>query len=331
MKSTPADRIPYIAGRETHFPRVYGSIPTFLGVPLSKAPQDLENYDVAVFGVPWEGPITWGDPRGSKCEDVPKLLRLEAARYGGFLPELDIDVLEALRITDYGDVVTVADSIPGTLKAVYEKSSEVFSRRLFPLVYGGDHSFTPQIIKALCENVRGKVGLIMFDSHMDNLDQYNGEPNARCCPVNRIAEIPGVKTSSIVHFGIRGPRNSRYGINFAREIGATVITSRDIHAMGFSSALEKAISIAKDGTDAFYVSICSDAIDPAYNPGGPPDPDGLTSHEILTAAYETCLAGPSGFDIVEIYPTQPGATFSLHLAVWMGMYALAGLSRGRSG
>lgn len=326
MKKSGGDRTPYEAGREKLFPRVYGNIPSFLGVPVSKDAGSLAGYNAAVFGVPWEGPITWGDPGGSGCDQVPGLIRVEAARYGGFIPELETDILEALKITDYGDVLTHPGSIEKTLLAVKEKSFDVFSRGLFSLIYGGDHSFTPEIIDSLCKNTPGKVGLINFDSHFDNLDEYDGEPCARCCPVNRIAHIPGIKTDSIVHFGIRGPRNSRYGYDFAREIGATVLTIRQIRSMGFAEALKQAIALAKDGTERFYVSVCSDAIDPAYNPAGPPDPDGLTSHEILSAAYETCLSGAAGFDFVEIYPHQANAAVSLHLAIWIGMYALAGFA-----
>ena len=320
-------RIPYNVGRENQFPKVYGDIPSFLGVPVTKDEGSLAMYDAAVFGVPWEGPITWGDPRGTGCDQIPKMIRLEAARYGGFMPELEVDILEALRITDFGDVVTQSDSIKDTLQAVQKKAHAVFQKGLFPLVYGGDHSFTPEIIEGLCKNTPGKVGLIILDSHFDNLDQYGEESHARCCPVNRISRIPGIKTDSIVHFGIRGPRNSRYGYQFAKEIGAEILTIRQIRAMGFAEALKQSIKIAQNGTQRFYVSVCSDAIDPAFNPGGPPDPDGLTSHEILTAAFESCLQGAAGFDFVEIYPYQPGASFSIHLAVWIGMYALAGFAK----
>jgi len=327
LKERCNDRSPYDAGRERSFPRVYGDTPSFLGVPVTKDASELARYDAAVFGVPWEGPVTWGDIRGSGCEQVPKLLRMEAARYGGFIPELNTDILESLKITDYGDVLTHPDSIEATLESVHQKALDVYGSNLFPLAYGGDHSFTTEIVDALCKHTPGgKVGLIIFDSHFDNLDEYNGEPCARCCPVNRIARIPGIKTDSIVHFGIRGPRNSRYGYNFAKEIGAEVLDIRQIRSMGFAEALSHALDIATDGTERFYISICSDAIDPAYNPAGPPDPDGLTSHEILTVAYETCLRGAAGFDFVEIYPYQPGAAFSIHLAIWIGMYALAGFA-----
>lgn len=327
MATNPGTTNPYDPDRLKTIPKVYGDTPSFLGVPVSKEGSELNAYDAAILGVPWEGPVTWGDLRGSGCEQVPKLLRQEAARYGSFLPELDIDIFEFLKVTDFGDARVNPGSIEETLAEVEKKASAVFNRGLFLLAYGGDHSFLPEIVGPLGKSSSGRVGLIIFDSHFDNLESFNGEAFARCCPVNRLAALPGIKTDSIVHFGIRGPRNTRSGADFAREIGATTMTIREVRSIGFDEALRQAVRIAKEGTERFYVSVCSDAVDPAYNPAGPPDPAGLSSYEILTAAHETGLHGASGFDFVEIYPYQANSVFSMHMAIWAGMYALAGVAQ----
>ena len=91
--------------------------------------------------------------------------------------------------------------------------------------------------------------------------------------------------------------------------------------------VEDAYNIAADGTDAVYVTVCSDVLDIAYNPGGPLDGNGLTTFELFNALYYFACRGIAGFDVVEIYPpADPNATSS-HIAVQMILYVLAGLSK----
>ena len=79
--------IPMVFERKFSLPKIYGDTPSFLGCPIITSKRDLKKYDIAVMGVPWEGPITWGSYTG--CELAPKTIRHASARYGGFLPEYD--------------------------------------------------------------------------------------------------------------------------------------------------------------------------------------------------------------------------------------------------
>jgi agmatinase len=129
--------------------------------------------------------------------------------------------------------------------------------------------------------------------------------------------------------GIRGPRNSPRQIEAAKEHGATIITSFDIKLNGVESAVDRALEVANTGTDATYVTICSDVLDVAYNPGGPIDPNGLTSFELSLILHKIARAGIAGFDFVEIYPMQDPNNVSSHTAVWMSLYALSGIVKKR--
>src|SRR5690606_9876407 len=71
--------------------KLYGNTPCFLGAENVSKSKNLSGVDAVVYGVPWEGAVTWGDYTG--CELGPKVIRLCSARYSGYLPELDhIDV-----------------------------------------------------------------------------------------------------------------------------------------------------------------------------------------------------------------------------------------------
>ncbi|MDP6619983.1 MAG: hypothetical protein QGG90_11180, partial [Nitrospinota bacterium] len=82
-------------------PCVYADVPTFLAVPLARSPADLQRADAAVVGAPYQGvPGPGRVYRDSRM--TPLRLRQDSIKYGGYLPELGIDVFEHLRLVDYG-------------------------------------------------------------------------------------------------------------------------------------------------------------------------------------------------------------------------------------
>src|SRR5579884_2640760 len=86
-------------------PRLYGSTPTLFGAPLAEGPEDLRGADVAFFGVPWRAP-TPDSRMGAAAANyegtllTPAQFRANSLKYGGYLPELDVDVFEHLKLVD---------------------------------------------------------------------------------------------------------------------------------------------------------------------------------------------------------------------------------------
>lgn len=315
---------PMIAGRKQLLPCVYGDTPSFLGAPFIKSKKDINNADVVIMGVPWEGTITWGSFSG--CELAPKAIRHVSARYGGYLPEYNIDLFDYLKLFDAGDVSINPNSPRETMKIIELKAREIYGKGAIPVSLGGDHSFTPEVIKALCRHTSGKVGVIHFDAHLDNMAHYGDDEFPRCGPLYRIAQIQRVKKDSIVHIGIRGPRNAPSQFEFAKKIGAKIFTIQDIRKSGIDAIIKAAIDIAYTNTNAVYITVCSDIIDVAYNPGGPADFDGLTSYELFYALHQLGKRGIAGMDFVEIYPLFDRNNVSAHLAVWAIIHALVGMA-----
>ena len=315
------NRIPMLPGRKGSLPRVYGDTPTFLGVPHAADLHKI-NADVAVLGVPWEGTVTWGSYSG--CELTPRSVRHASARYGGYLPEFDLDLFDHLMIVDNGDVTVVPGDELATMREVEVRCGKIFGKGTVPVIIGGDHSFTPAVVKALSGTVDGSIGIVHFDAHFDNAETFGDDIYARCSPIHNIARIDGVKIDSIVQFGIRGPRNSRRQRAYARELGVHVFTIEDIRTTGFAAAVEDALRIAHKGTSAVYVTICSDVLDASFNPGGPADFDGLTSRELFYALRQLGMRGIAGMDMVEVYPIQDKNGHSSHLVAWSIIYALSG-------
>ncbi|WP_077624644.1 agmatinase family protein [Sediminibacillus massiliensis] len=305
--------------------KIYGNTPCFLGgSKVSFKDESIKDKDVLIYGVPWEGAVTWGDYTGA--EMGPKVIRLSSARYSGYLPELNhIDVLSHYTLGDLGDVDVVPADSEETMNRIENFSSNVWKTNTFPVAFGGDHGITYPIVKALGKQLDGKVGIIHLDAHYDNMPDHEGDLYARSTPFARMYEDGNIRSESIVHMGIHGPRNKPETGKYASEVGATTITSREIRQCdSLAGMAKKAYDIASEGTEAVYLSICSDVLDFAFNPGGPVDGNGLTSYELVELVHEFCKLGVRGMDLVEIYPRQDPNDFSSHLASTIVLYALAG-------
>ncbi|GAK01369.1 agmatinase family protein [Geomicrobium sp. JCM 19055] len=303
---------------------VYGNTPTFLGAKWA-VDKDERGADVVIYGVPWEGGVTWGDYTG--VELGPKSMRIASARYSGYLPELDhIDVFESLSLADMGDVDIIPAEVENTMHRISSFSKDVWNKKVFPVALGGDHSITYPIVKGWSESNPGKkLGIIHLDAHYDNMNDFNGDLYARNTPFARLYEMDAVVNSSLVHAGIHGPRNKPESGKFARDAGAITRTVNEFKETNDLRALARDLyKQASKDVDAVYLSICSDVLDHAYNPGGPVDTNGLTSYELLTVIHELGKQGLCGMDFVEVYPQQDPTDFSSHLASTVILYVLAG-------
>ena len=319
--------VPMVPNRKATLPIIYGDTPSFLGVPVLDISSLHKGLDVVFMGVPWEGTITWGSFSG--CELAPRVIRHAAARYGGFLPEYELNLFDYINIADVGDISVSPNSPAKTMKNILMAAEVIYKNGSIPFALGGDHSISPPIIEALSKTSEGSIGIVHFDAHLDNAKDFGEDKFARCSPLHRIAQNPKVRKKSIVQIGIRGPRNSPSQLEYAKQMGASVFHMGEIRKRGMESVINDAINIAHEKTKQVYVTICSDCIDAAFNPGGPADFNGLVPYELFSSLYQLGKTGISGLDYVEVYPNQDPNSFSSHLASWAIIYALVGMATGK--
>lgn len=302
---------------------IYGNTPTFLGAQNLSKSKNIDDVDAVVYGIPWEGAVTWGDYTG--CELGPKVMRLCSGRYSGYLPELDhIDVFEHIKLGDIGDIDVVPADVFETVRRIESFAENLWKSGKFIIGLGGDHGVTFPIVKALT-NTGKKVGIIHLDAHYDNLPSWKGDEFARCSPFKRLYECEGVRNESIIHTGIHGPRNEPQAGRNAKEANAVTITINDIkESKDLRAFAQEIYQMASTDVDCVYLTICSDVLDFAFNPGGPVDGNGLTSYELLTLVHEICKLGVAGMDFVEVYPQKDHGYHSSHFASYIVLYALAG-------
>ncbi len=303
---------------------IYSGVPSWLNLPVLENNEDLKKMDVAIIGVPWEGGCTIGGY--SSCTESPKSIRSVSIRYTGFLPDFNIDSFDYLKAGDYGDVPVQNGNYDFTFNEIRKKAGEILDANVIPVTFGGDHSISFPIISEIAKRYPKKVGVLHFDAHLDNYEQFGEDLYSRCSPFYRLYTDENMDPTKIVHIGIRGPRNHKEEYNNAQKFGATVINGIEVKEKGWKESIQKAIDIAFKDTEVVYITVCSDALDAACMPQGPQDMCGLTSFELAMMIHEAGLAGAKGFDFVEIYPETNSLQTASHVGCWLALYYLNGLA-----
>ena len=167
-----------------------------------------------------------------------------------------------------------------------------------PIVLGGDHSITYQIVRAVRPRYP-TLSLIQIDAHPDLYDQFEGDRLSHACQFARIMEEQLV--DRLVQVGIR-TMNSAQSAQRAR-FGVEVIDM-----MSFAAGTRPVI----DGP--FYMSIDLDGMDPAFAPGvAHREPGGMSSRDVITLIQQ--MGGSLiGADVVELNPSRDHGGITAPLA-----------------
>ena len=287
---------------------------------------EAEKADVVIFGVPYDGALP---PQWEVSTRLgPQAIRKQLGAFRTYSHDLKIDISSVLKIVDVGDLDVVYNT-PEVLKRIETVVSEILKKKKMPIMFGGDHTNTYGGIKGLCSQTKGDVGVISFDAHLDLMEIYHGDPWYDGCPFRRVLEIGGVKPKNLVCIGPRGFVNPfESGWKFVEEVGVNVFTVEDIDQQGIVSVVEKAIDLAKDGTEAVYLSVDIDALDSASAPGHAwPCPGGLTNRELLKAVRMISLAGVSAFDVMEVGTQNDPAGATALMGAALTMEIMGGLAK----
>lgn len=226
-------------------------------------------------------------------------------------------------------------SVCGVLAEMVEKAIE---DNYFPLVLGGDHSVAVGSVAGVSAAWRRrgeKVGLIWIDAHADmNTPESSPSGNVHgmplaCCigsgPVdlaNLLEYSPKVQARNVVLVGIRDVDLSEREL--VRQSGVTAFTMRDIDERGLRDVMERAISIAGDGTAGIHLSLDMDSVDPDEAPGvGTPVRGGMTYREAHLAMEIVCDSDRLiSMELVEVNPVLDSANRTAMLGVELILSAM---------
>ena len=300
----------------------FAGINTFLKMPYIEDVHKAGEYDVAVFGIPLDTGTTYRP--GTRFG--PQGIRKISALYGTYYFEMGVDLREQMTMCDLGDVFVIPANIEKAFDQISRAVSHVFASGAFPIMLGGDHSIGYPCVRGIAPHVNGNIGIIHVDRHVDTQEKDMDE-RMHTTPWFHATNIDNAPPKNLVQFGIGGWQVPRPGVKISRERGTTIMTITDIMEMGLDKALDIAIEVASEGTEAVYLSFDIDSVDAGFVPGtGWPEPGGLLPREALhivnRVARETNLCA---MELVEVSPPYDVAETTALLATRVIVDVLAAL------
>jgi formiminoglutamase/agmatinase len=270
----------------------------------------------AYIGIPHDSATSIGNP-GARF--APDALR-EALRgvfdwrlRDGKIADVDEGLvdLSLVEVADWGDVELTYAETDTIVEESCTAVQQVLEAGYVPLIVGGDHSISYPCIKALHDTRAGRIGLIQIDAHNDLMNysrrqgKYSGSSGMR-----RALELQRLKGANLVQIGLRGYTTvEQYTIG--QEYGVHRISAIQFAEMGARVAARQALQWATDGTEAVYLTIDLDVINPGEAPGtGWPEPGGLTTQQVIDVV-RVLAPHMAAMDIAELnplYDTQARAT-----------------------
>jgi agmatinase len=299
----------------------FAGIRTFMRLPHVT---DLAGVEAAAVGIPFDTATSYR----TGARFGPEAIRSASSLLRPYHPVLDVDVVEALSLVDYGDLPVAPGDTSGTYRRVEEALVAVVDAGVFPLVLGGDHSITLPELRVLARR-HGAMALVQLDSHTDTWEAYYDQRYFHGTTFRRAAEEGLIEPEASVQAGMRGSLYGRSDLDEARELGFEVVPSEELRALGpdgYSRLVRERV-----GARPVFLSFDVDFLDPAFAPGtGTPEVAGFSTAEAV--GFLRALRGIRlvGCDIVEVSPPYdgPGQPTALAAAnVGLDLLALYALSR----
>jgi agmatinase len=254
---------------------------TFAGIEPRFA--EYDNAAILLQSIPYDGTSTWGKGADSGFEafvEASENMELYDIETNSEVYRRGVHMLPAL---------TESSSPEAMFQAVYENTKKLIRTGKFLTFFGGEHSISIGILKALYEAYPG-ITVLQMDAHTDLRPEYHGTPYNHAC-----ALYDASRNTNLVQVGIRSMDKAemqfvnRSACFFAEEI------------YGSHSWMSKALDLM---TDPVYITFDLDAFDPGIMPAtGTPEPGGLdwnTTITFLRQVFEQRKV--IGFDIVELAP-----------------------------
>jgi len=283
--------------------------------------KELDDVDIAMVGVPMDQ----GAPHWAGTRHGPEFARKWSHIHGPVNQATQCIPYEICSIMDYGDVEFSSYSAKQRVEDIYQTYSRFKDAEIVPLSVGGEHTMSHPILKALGRDE--PVGLIHLDAHADTGGNPSGADDNNDNSVFRKAVLDGVlDPERTVQIGIRG--RASIICDFSYATGMKVISADEFHERGANSIVEEVRQIVKD--KPVYISLDTDAIDPAYMPGTTlPEPFGLTGIQTRDIVRGMRGLDVVGADIVELCPPHDHQGISANLVAGLLFEMLCILAEAR--
>ena len=220
--------------------------------------------------------------------------------------------------------------------------TEAMRQGRLPCVIGGDHTCAGGTWTGVGRMLRGELGLVWIDAHMDShtpstshTGRLHGMPLAWLLGQADDA-LYGLATGvldpdQVALIGVRSyePEEKQR----LDRLGVRVFHIEEVQKRGLATVFAEAMAIATRGTVGFGISIDLDAVTPEEAPGvGTPVPDGIAGAELARALLGVGeQPGFAGIELVEYLPRLDPDGRSARVAIDLLLAALCGRPHGRGG
>ena len=227
----------------------------FLGLPKENVSKNIVH--IIPFGL--EKTVTYigGTKNG------PKNIIKASHQVELFDEELKKETYKKFKIKTFKEV-KIKPKLDDALQQLTSIVDKSLSKKVFPLILGGEHSITPAIIKSFLKKYR-KLTILQIDAHADLRDGYLGVKNSHASAMRRCLDY---KNIDIVSLGIRNlcqeefnylkKNNNRIKIFWAKEINRwnmydlkKIVKNKNIYLTfdldGFDSSLMPATGTPEPG------------------------------------------------------------------------------------
>ncbi len=220
----------------------------------------------------------------------PTLIR-HALKYllESYVFEYDVDLAD-MELIDTGDSEIVAGDPIGTIERSVRHIRENFDdpENDILIVLGGEHTVSYAAVNFLRPR-----SFVVFDTHFDLCDEYQGTKWSHACVTRRVHEL-GI---DVVMAGVRSAMKQE--LDYAKNNKIPWIHSREFSLEKFTKTVEKL-------SEPVYISIDIDVFDLGLvGDAGTPEPGGLNFWQVVEAVeWILCNKKVVGFDIVEVAGTD---------------------------
>ncbi|MBX8631382.1 MAG: arginase [Thermoplasmata archaeon] len=232
------------------------------------------------------------------------------------------------RITDFGNVsgpdlstarhggekIRYLDDILKMCNNIADQVSRCVSRKMFPLVIGGDQSVSIGTLGGLARYTTRR-GIIWIDAHGDfNTHETTPSGNVHGMALSailgyghpRLANFRRIRPKALEENTVLvGCRSIDEGeAELIERSNIAVYTMKEVDKLGIANVMREAIEIAGRGVENVHLSLDIDVLDPREAPGtGTPVPGGLTYREAHLAMEMLFEAGiVTSAELVEVNP-----------------------------
>jgi agmatinase len=287
--------------------------PTYSGVQSfvrRRYTKDLEEADIAVFGIPLDLATTNrpGARFGPAAVRAASLTMAWERPYGW-----EFDPRKTLSIVDYGDLnfdFARPDRIPAEIE---RQVSAILKQNTATLALGGDHYVSYPILKAIHEH-QGPVALVHFDAHSDTWADEDDRLYSHGTMFWHAAREGLVIPEKSVQIGIRTHNPETMGFN--------IFDAPWVHAHSVDALCAEVRRIV--GNHPAYLTFDIDCLDPAFAPGtGTPVSGGLSSAQALAILRGLRGLDFVGADVVEVAPAYDVGQVTALAAAHIGYEFLA--------